>query len=176
MEEEASPMVSRLEQQFRKQGMKSSVERCLIAAVLSEATDHPSAEEIFDRVSAMNPKVHLSTVYRNLEAFEAAGLVTKHEFGDGRARYEEAAKPHHDHLIDVQSGHIVEFHDAALEAELHKVASRLGYSLTGYRLELYGIAASCPEEPSYSNRAGGSVRDRRGRPRRALAARIGNER
>ncbi len=113
-------------------------QRRTIAAVLQDADDHPDVEELYGRASAADPRISLATVYRTVKLLEETGILEKHEFGDGRARYETADREHHDHLIDMQSGEVIEFLDPDIEALQEKIAAKLGYKLIGHRLELYG--------------------------------------
>lgn len=114
-------------------------QRKVIARVLSVAADHPDVEEIHRRASAIDPKISVATVYRTMRLFEEAGVVEKHDFQDGRSRYEEAGEDHHDHLIDLKSGKVIEFVDPEIEALQQKIAAKLGYRLAAHRLELYGV-------------------------------------
>ena len=131
-------MLSRLENLCIKRGMKMTGQRRVIARVLSDADDHPDVEELYKRSSQVDNNISIATVYRTVRLFEEAGLLDRHDFGDGRARYEEASGEHHDHLIDVKSGKVIEFHDEEIEDLQHKIASKLGYKLVGHRMELYG--------------------------------------
>lgn len=114
-------------------------QRRIIARVLSEAKDHPDVEEVYHRAAALDARISIATVYRTVRLFEEAGILHKHEFGDGRARYEEVSGEHHDHLIDVESGQIIEFHNAEIEALKTRIARDLGFTLVDHRLELYGV-------------------------------------
>jgi Fur family ferric uptake transcriptional regulator len=114
-------------------------QRRVIARVLSDAADHPDAEELYRRASSIDPHISIATVYRTVRLFEEAGILAKHDFGDGRARYEEAPDEHHDHLIDIQSGKVVEFHNDEIEDLQRRIAEKAGYRLVGHRLELYGV-------------------------------------
>jgi Fur family ferric uptake transcriptional regulator len=114
-------------------------QRRTIAAVLEAADDHPDVEELFNRAAKADPRISLATVYRTVKLFEETGILEKHEFGDGRARYESADRDHHDHLIDMNSGEVVEFVDKEIEALQERIAAKLGYRLMGHRLELYGV-------------------------------------
>jgi Fur family transcriptional regulator, ferric uptake regulator len=118
-------------------GLRLTGQRRTIAAVLESASDHPDVEELYNRASAVDPRISLATVYRTVKLFEEAGILEKHEFGDGRARYEDAE--HHDHLIDIQSGEVIEFIDEEIEKLQERIADKLGYELRGHRLELYGV-------------------------------------
>ena len=131
-------MPSRLENLCIKRGMKMTGQRRVIARVLSDADDHPDVEELYKRSSQVDNNISIATVYRTVRLFEEAGLLDRHDFGDGRARYEAASSDHHDHLIDVKSGKVIEFHDEEIEDLQHKIASKLGYKLVGHRMELYG--------------------------------------
>ena len=113
-------------------------QRKVIAKVLSEADDHPDAEELYARASAIDPKISLATVYRTVRLFSEASIIETHDFRDGRARYEAADDAHHDHLIDVTTGDVIEFVDEEIEELQHKIAKKLGYELVDHRLELYG--------------------------------------
>ena len=130
--------LSRLENLCIKRGMKMTGQRRVIARVLSDADDHPDVEELYKRSSQVDNNISIATVYRTVRLFEEAGLLDRHDFGDGRARYEEASGEHHDHLIDVKSGKVIEIHDEEIEDLQHKIASKLGYKLVGHRMELYG--------------------------------------
>ncbi len=114
-------------------------QRRTIAAILEDADDHPDVEELYARASAQDPNISLATVYRTVKLFEEAGILDRLEFGDGRARYEDAERDHHDHLIDLSSGEVIEFVDSEIEALQEKIAAKLGYELRGHRLELYGV-------------------------------------
>ncbi|MCF6443462.1 Fur family transcriptional regulator [Nereida sp. MMG025] len=120
-------------------GLRMTDQRRIIAGVLEAATDHPDVEELYNRASAQDAGISLATVYRTVKLFEEAGILDKHDFGDGRARYEAADRSHHDHLIDVNSGAVIEFVDPEIEALQEKIAAKLGYELRGHRLELYGV-------------------------------------
>jgi len=120
-------------------GLRMTEQRRVIAHVLDDSHDHPDVEELYARASAVDPRISLATVYRTVKLFEEAGLLEKHEFRDGRARYEDAERAHHDHLIDLHSGKVIEFCDPEIEALQEKIAGKLGYRLMGHRLELYGV-------------------------------------
>jgi Fur family transcriptional regulator, ferric uptake regulator len=120
-------------------GLRLTEQRKIIARVLEGSDDHPDAELLYMRASAIDPKISLATVYRTVRLFEEAGILDKLEFGDGRARYEDAEREHHDHLIDVTSGKVIEFVDPEIEALQVRIAARLGFRLTGHRLELFGL-------------------------------------
>ena len=138
-------MVSRLEKMCIEKGMKMTGQRRLIAQVLSDATDHPDVEDVYHRASQLDPRISIATVYRTVRLFEEAGILDRHDFGDGRARYEEMPEEHHDHLIDIRSGKVIEFQDAEIELLQESIARRLGFKLVDHRLELYAIPE--PEEP-----------------------------
>lgn len=138
-------MVSRIEQLCLDKGLKMTEQRRVIARVLSESADHPDVELLYQRASAIDPHISIATVYRTVRLFEEANILERHEFGDGRSRYEDAQKAHHDHLIDLKAGHIIEFRDEEIEKLQRRVAQKLGYRLVDHRLELYGIALT-PEE------------------------------
>ncbi|MEM9130034.1 MAG: Fur family transcriptional regulator, partial [Pseudomonadota bacterium] len=120
-------------------GLRMTEQRRTIAAVLEESEDHPDVEELYSRASGRDPRISLATVYRTVKLFEEAGILDKLEFGDGRARYEDAERDHHDHLIDINSGEVIEFVDAEIEKLQEKIAEKLGYRLKGHKLELYGV-------------------------------------
>lgn len=122
-----------------ERGLRITEQRRTIARVLSDSQDHPDVELLHQRASAIDPKISIATVYRTVRLFEEAGILDRHDFGDGRARYEPAPEAHHDHLIDVESGKVVEFVDPELEALQRVIAERLGYRLVDHRMELYGV-------------------------------------
>lgn len=121
--------------------------RRVIARVLSAAADHPDVEEVHRRASAVDPKISIATVYRTVRLFGDAGILARHDFGDGRARYEMAPEVHHDHLIDVRSGTVIEFQDERIEKLQREVAERLGFRLVDHRLELYGVPLDADKAP-----------------------------
>jgi len=121
------------------QGLRMTDQRRVIARVLEESTDHPDVEVLYARASAEDPNISIATVYRTVKLFEEAGILERLEFGDGRARYEDAERDHHDHLIDLSSGEVIEFVSEEIEALQEKIAEKLGYDLRGHRLELYGV-------------------------------------
>lgn len=131
---------SRLERQCAEQGMRMTGQRRVIARVLSEADDHPDVDELYRRVNAIDPRISLSTVYRTVRLFQEAGILERHAFGHGRARYEKAEREHHDHLIDVDTGKVIEFRNEQIEKLQELMARELGYELLGHRLELYGVS------------------------------------
>ena len=121
------------------QGLRLTDQRRTIASVLEGADDHPDVEELYARASAADPRISLATVYRTVKLFEEAGILEKLEFRDGRARYEDAERDHHDHLIDLHSGDVIEFVDEEIEELQERIARKLGFELKGHRLELYGV-------------------------------------
>lgn len=120
-------------------GLRMTEQRRVVARVIAEAFDHPDVEELYARAAKVDPRISLATVYRTVKLFEESGLLDKLEFGDGRARYEDAERDHHDHLIDVNTGQVIEFVDPEIEALQDRIAARLGYRLIGHRLELLGV-------------------------------------
>ena len=132
-------MKDSIEKKCIKIGVKLTEQRKIIAKVMSESNDHPNVDELYRRVSVLDSKISIATVYRTVKLFEEAGILTKHEFKGDKARYEELNEGHHDHLIDVQTGKIIEFVDDEIEALQKKVAKKLGYDLVDHKLELYGI-------------------------------------
>ena len=138
-------MSDQLEQKFQKKGLKLTDQRKTIARVILESkeaygeSDHPDVDELYNRVSKIDSKISIATVYRTVKLFEESGILTKHEFKGGKARYEELNEGHHDHLIDVKSGEIIEFVDEEIEKLQKKVAEKYGYTLVDHKLELYGV-------------------------------------
>lgn len=132
--------MDRIEKLCAERGMRMTEQRRVIARVLSAAEDHPDVEELYRRASSIDPHISIATVYRTVRLFEEAGVVEKHDFGDGRSRYEEAGDDHHDHLIDTKTGEVIEFFDAEIERLKNEIARKLGYELVGHKLELYGHA------------------------------------
>lgn len=132
-------MATSLEKKCEEKGLKMTGQRRVIARVLSESEDHPDVELLYQRSSAMDAGISIATVYRTVRLFEEAGIISKHDFGDGRSRYEEANEEHHDHLIDMRSGEVIEFSNDEIERLQEAIAKSLGYKLVGHRLELYGI-------------------------------------
>ena len=128
-----------LEQLCADKGLRITEQRKVIARVLSDSEDHPDVEQLHARASKIDPKISIATVYRTVRLFEEAGVLDRHDFSDGRARYEPAPEAHHDHLIDVESGKVVEFVDPELEALQKQIAEKLGYRLVDHRMELYGV-------------------------------------
>lgn len=122
-----------------EKGLRITEQRRIIARVLGDATDHPDVESVHARASAIDARISIATVYRTVRLFEEAGILERHDFGDGRARYEAAADAHHDHLISVETGEVIEFVDPELEALQKRIAERLGFRLVDHRMELYGV-------------------------------------
>ncbi len=123
-----------------EKGLRITEQRRVIARVLSDAEDHPDVEALHARAAAIDPGISIATVYRTVRLFEEAGILERHDFGDGRSRYEAAPEAHHDHLIDVESGKVIEFVDPELEALQRVIAEKLGYRLVDHRMELYGVS------------------------------------
>jgi len=132
-------MSETIEQKCIAKGVKLTEQRKIIAKVMSEATDHPDVDELYRRVSKIDTKISIATVYRTVKLFEESGIVAKHDFKGGKARYEELSESHHDHLIDVKTGEIIEFVDDEIEKLQKKVAEKYGYELVDHKLELYGV-------------------------------------
>jgi len=122
-----------------ERGLRITEQRRVIARVLSDSEDHPDVELLHERAAAIDPRISIATVYRTVRLFEEAGILDRHDFGDGRSRYEASPEAHHDHLIDVETGKVVEFVDPELEALQRQIAERLGFRLVDHRLELYGV-------------------------------------
>jgi Fur family ferric uptake transcriptional regulator len=122
-----------------QKGLRITEQRRVIARVLSEAEDHPDVEALHDRASTIDPGISIATVYRTVRLFEEAGILERHDFGNGRSRYEAASEAHHDHLIDVETGKVIEFVDAEMEALQRQIAERLGFRLVDHRMELYAV-------------------------------------
>ncbi len=131
--------MDRLEKLCAEKGMRMTDQRRVIARILSVAKDHPDVEELHRRAAAVDPGISIATVYRTVRLFEEAGILERHDFRDGRSRYEEAPREHHDHLIDMKSGRVIEFVDPEIERLQHEIARRLGFRLIDHRLELYGV-------------------------------------
>ena len=132
-------MSETIEQKCIAKGVKLTDQRRIIAKVMSEANDHPNVDELYNRVSKIDSKISIATVYRTVKLFEEFGILTKHEFKGGKARYEQFNDSHHDHLIEVKSGEIIEFVDQEIEKLQKKVAEKYGYDLVDHKLELYGV-------------------------------------
>jgi Fur family ferric uptake transcriptional regulator len=128
----------RIEKLCAEKGLKMTAQRRVIARVLSEATDHPDVEELYRRASAIDDGISIATVYRTVRLFEEANILERHDFRDGRSRYEEVTDQHHDHLIDVETGDVIEFQNEEIERLQKEIAKKLGYDLVDHRLELYG--------------------------------------
>ena len=131
--------MDRIEKLCVEKGMRMTDQRRVVARALSQSSDHPDVEELYRRSSAIDPHISIATVYRTVRLFEEAGIIARHEFRDGRSRYEELPDHHHDHLIDMKSGAVVEFMDEEIEKLQALIAKRLGYKLVDHRLELYGV-------------------------------------
>jgi Fur family ferric uptake transcriptional regulator len=129
----------RIEKLCIEKGMRMTEQRRVIARVLSEAHDHPDVEELHRRAHAIDPHISIATVYRTVRLLEEAGIITRHDFRDGRSRYEELPTEHHDHLINMKTGEVIEFSDPDIEALQEAIAQRLGFRLVDHRLELYGV-------------------------------------
>ena len=132
-------MTETIEQKCIAKGVKLTEQRKIIAKVMSEANDHPDVDELYIRVSKIDSKISIATVYRTVKLFEEAGILAKHDFKGGKARYEELSESHHDHLIDIKTGEIIEFVDDEIEKLQKKVAEKYGYELVDHKLELYGV-------------------------------------
>jgi Fur family transcriptional regulator, ferric uptake regulator len=128
-----------IEQLCVAKGLKMTGQRRVIARVLSDAEDHPDVEMVHRRAIAIDPKISIATVYRTVRLFEEEQILERHEFGDGRARYEEASEDHHDHLIDIESGQVIEFQSEEIEKIQQAIAEKLGYRLVDHRLELFAV-------------------------------------
>ena len=128
-----------IERLCSEKGLKMTEQRRVIARVLSESKDHPDVEVLYQRVMTVDPKVSIATVYRTVRLFEEASILDRHDFGDGRSRYEESSEQHHDHLIDIESGEVIEFTNDEIEALQCEVARCLGYKLVDHKLELYAV-------------------------------------
>ena len=139
---------NRIERICIDKGMKMTDQRRVIARVLSSADDHPDVEEVYRRAGELDPKISIATVYRTVRLFEEANIIERHDFGDGRSRYEEAPEEHHDHLIDIQSGKVIEFQNQEIEVLQEEIAKKHGMKLVGHRLELFGV----PLDPSGDNK------------------------
>ncbi|ODN72142.1 Fur family transcriptional regulator [Methylobrevis pamukkalensis] len=137
-----------LEEQCAAKGMRMTEQRRVIARVLGAATDHPDVEEVYRRASAIDGNISISTVYRTVKLFEDAGIIARHDFRDGRSRYETVPDEHHDHLIDLRSGEVIEFRSEEIEGLQELIARRLGYRLVDHRLELYAVPLDADETPS----------------------------
>ena len=138
-------MQSRIEQICSDKGLKMTDQRRIIAQVLSESLDHPDVDLVYRRATELDPRISIATVYRTLRLFEEANILEKHDFGDGRARYEEASGDHHDHLINIKNGEVIEFYNRELEAMKKQIAKDLGFELVDHRLELYATPSVSKE-------------------------------
>ncbi len=143
-------MQSRIERICADKGLKMTDQRRTIAQVLSESIDHPDVDLVYQRATALDPRISIATVYRTVRLFEEANILEKHDFGDGRARYEEASDDHHDHLIDIKTGEVIEFYNSEIEALKEKIAKELGYDLVDHRLELYATPLSSDDKDASS--------------------------
>ena len=132
-------MTDTILQRCEQKSLRMTSQRKIIAQVLEDTADHPDVEELYTRASKIDPTISIATVYRTVKLFDEAGILDKLEFGDGRARYEDAERDHHDHLIDINSGSVLEFVDSDIEKLQEKIANKLGYKLMGHKLELYGV-------------------------------------
>ena len=132
-------MTDTILQRCEQKSLRMTSQRKIIAQVLEDTVDHPDVEELYTRASKIDPTISIATVYRTVKLFDEAGILDKLEFGDGRARYEDAERDHHDHLIDINSGSVIEFVDSDIEKLQEKIANKLGYKLMGHKLELYGV-------------------------------------
>jgi Fur family ferric uptake transcriptional regulator len=132
-------MQDRIEKLCVEKGMRMTEQRRIIARVLSQSNDHPDVEELYKRASALDKRISIATVYRTVHLLEESGIVERHDFRDGRSRYEELGSDHHDHLIDLKSGKVLEFSDPKIEELQREIAKNLGYELVDHRLELYGV-------------------------------------
>lgn len=139
MADSTNSNLSRIELLCAQQGLRMTGQRRVIARVLSSAKDHPDVEEVYQRANEVDRRISLSTVYRTLKLFAEKGILERHDFGHKRGRYEEASRGHHDHLIDVETGRVIEFQNEAIEALQDRIARELGFKLVGHRLELYGV-------------------------------------
>ncbi len=135
-------MQSRIERICADKGLKMTDQRRTIAQVLSESIDHPDVDLVYQRATALDPHISIATVYRTVRLFEEANILEKHDFGDGRARYEEASNAHHDHLINIKTGEVIEFYNSEIEVLKEKIANELGYKLVDHRLELYATPST----------------------------------
>lgn len=140
-------MPTRLEELCVQKGLKMTEQRRVISRVLSESTDHPDVEQVYRRAVEIDPKISIATVYRTVRLFEEANVIERLDFGDGRSRFEENREEHHHHLIDLQSGEVIEFVNEEIERLKERIARDLGYELIGHRLELYGVPANRGSKP-----------------------------
>lgn len=140
--------MDRIEALCIEKGMRMTEQRRVIARVLSESADHPDVEELHQRAAEEDPRISIATVYRTVRLFEEAGILERHDFRDGRSRYEEVPESHHDHLIDLQTGRVIEFNNDKIEALQREIAAELGYRLADHRLELYGVPLASADKGS----------------------------
>lgn len=154
-------MPERIEQLCVDRGLKMTEQRRVIARVLSQATDHPDVEQLYQRASEVDPRISIATVYRTVKLFEESGILERHDFGDGRSRYEEATEDHHDHLIDMQSGDVIEFYNEEIERLQQEIANKLGYRLIDHRLELYAVKLKDSEKGEDDEQTEAAVKRRR---------------
>lgn len=155
-------MPDRIERLCADKGLKMTEQRRVIARVLSQSTDHPDVEQLYQRATKVDSRISIATVYRTVKLFEEAGILERHDFGDGRARYEEAPEQHHDHLIDVNTGEVIEFQNEEIERLQEAVARSLGFKLIDHRLELYAVRlgrAPRRDAPGDDGPTGGSGED-----------------
>ncbi len=138
--------LNRIEQLCIDKGLKMTGQRRVIAQVIVESDDHPDVEMLHQRASALDDRISIATVYRTVRLFEESGILTRHDFGDGRSRYEEVVEDHHDHLIDIDSGEVIEFQNEEIEKIQNVVAKELGFRLVDHRLELYGVRLDKPSK------------------------------
>ncbi len=135
-----------IEELCQVKGMRMTDQRRVIAKVLSDAQDHPDVEEVYKRAVEIDFKISIATVYRTVRLFEEAGILERHDFRDGRSRYEPVPDEHHDHLIDIETGKVLEFHNDAIEALQEEIAKKLGFKLVDHRMELYGVPLDKEED------------------------------
>jgi Fur family ferric uptake transcriptional regulator len=131
--------MTNIEKKCLEKGIKMTEQRRVIASIIAKATDHPDVEEVYKRASKADNSIGIATVYRTIRLFEENGIVEKHDFGDGRARYEESSDDHHDHIINVKTGEIIEFFDKEIEELQEKIAKKYGFKLVGHKMELYVV-------------------------------------
>lgn len=147
-------MSTRIEKRCREKGLKMTEQRRVIARVLSDAHDHPDAGAVYQRAAVIDSRISMATVYRTIRLFEECNVLDRHDFGDGRARYEETSSEHHDHLIDVESGNVIEFQNPDIERLQREVARQLGFKLVDHRLELYGTRVDNKDNNSGDSQKG----------------------
>ncbi|MEQ1789506.1 MAG: Fur family transcriptional regulator [Rickettsiales bacterium] len=135
-------ITSNIEKKCAEKGLKMTEQRRVIAKVISDSSDHPDVEMLYQRASVIDPNISIATIYRTVKLFEEAGITQRHDFGDGRSRYETAGDEHHDHLIDLKTGKIIEFTSEEIEILQNEIAKKLGYKLIDHRLELYAVPLS----------------------------------